>query len=134
MTWSARAHPIKPMNKSTEQGFSSFTMPLPARFHDLPAAQGVESVQVTLVDCPGHASLIRTIIGGAHIIDAVLLVVDVTEGVQAQTVECVVIAEVATKCVVIALNKVCLLVFRPTTTHARCGNNACMRAVAIRIA
>ena len=28
------------------------------------AGQGYEEVQVTLVDCPGHASLIRTIIGG----------------------------------------------------------------------
>ena len=81
-------------------------MPLPERFHGLPAAAGVESVQVTLVDCPGHASLIRTIIGGAHIIDLVLLVVDVTRGIQAQTVECVVIAEVTTRRVVIVLNKV----------------------------
>ena len=28
------------------------------------AGGGYEDVQVTLVDCPGHASLIRTIIGG----------------------------------------------------------------------
>ena len=27
---------------------------------------GFEMVQVTLVDCPGHASLIRTIIGGQY--------------------------------------------------------------------
>ena len=32
------------------------------------------------MDCPGHASLIRTIIGGAQIIDMMLLVVDVTKG------------------------------------------------------
>jgi len=44
-------------------------------------------VQVTLVDCPGHASLIRTIIGGAHIIDLMLLVVDATKGIQTQTAE-----------------------------------------------
>lgn len=36
--------------------------------------------QVTLVDCPGHASLIRTILCGARIIDMVLLVVDITKG------------------------------------------------------
>ena len=42
----------------------------------------VNTVQVTLVDCPGHASLIRTIIGGAQIIDMMLLVVDVTKGIQ----------------------------------------------------
>ena len=43
-------------------GFSSFTMPLPeARKGEF---LGSGSVQYTLVDCPGHASLIRTIIGG----------------------------------------------------------------------
>jgi hypothetical protein len=31
------------------------------------------------VDCPGHASLIRTIIGGAQIIDLMLLVIDITK-------------------------------------------------------
>ena len=29
----------------------------------------VDKIQYTLVDCPGHAKLIRTIIGGAQIID-----------------------------------------------------------------
>jgi len=37
-------------------------------------------LQFTLVDCPGHASLIRTIIGGAQIIDIMILVIDVTKG------------------------------------------------------
>ncbi len=37
-------------------------------------------LQITLVDCPGHASLIRTIIGGVQIIDIMVLVVDVTKG------------------------------------------------------
>lgn len=31
------------------------------------AAAGYSKVQFTLVDCPGHASLIRTIIGGAQV-------------------------------------------------------------------
>jgi selenocysteine-specific elongation factor len=39
-------------------------------------------LQFTLVDCPGHASLIRTIIGGAQIIDTMVLVIDVTKGKQ----------------------------------------------------
>jgi selenocysteine-specific elongation factor len=43
--------------------------------------RGHDSLQFTLVDCPGHASLIRTIIGGAQIIDTMILVVDVTKGV-----------------------------------------------------
>ena len=46
------------------------------------------------MDCPGHASLIRTIIGGVRIIDLLVLVVDITKGLQAQTAECLVVAEV----------------------------------------
>jgi selenocysteine-specific elongation factor len=57
-------------------GFSSFTAPLPQRLADAP----FDAVQITLVDCPGHASLIRTIMGGAQIIDMMLLVIDVTKG------------------------------------------------------
>lgn len=54
-------------------GFSCFSVPLPARLRSaLPAPPAAEAdaepgeprLQVTLVDCPGHASLIRTIIGG----------------------------------------------------------------------
>ena len=59
-------------------GFSSFTVPMPDHLRHLPG----HSLQVTLVDCPGHASLIRTIIGGAQIIDMMMLVVDVTKGIQ----------------------------------------------------
>lgn len=61
-------------------GFSSFAMPLPDHLQHLP----YDDLQVTLVDCPGHASLIRTIIGGAQIINTMLLVVDVTRGIQTQ--------------------------------------------------
>jgi selenocysteine-specific elongation factor len=66
----------------------------------------LDAVQLTLVDCPGHASLIRTIIGGAQIIDMVILVVDVTHGIQTQTAECIIIAEVTTSHMIIVLNKV----------------------------
>ena len=61
------------------------------------------------VDCPGHASLIRTIIGGAQIMDMLVLVIDATKGMQAQTVECVVIGEAVMAHdadVIIVLNKV----------------------------
>ena len=43
-------------------GFSSFSVPAPARLQE--QAPQLKTVQFTLVDCPGHASLIRTIIGG----------------------------------------------------------------------
>eukprot|EP00007_Cunea_sp_BSH-02190019_P001109 CAMPEP_0174236238 /NCGR_PEP_ID=MMETSP0417-20130205/5427_1 /TAXON_ID=242541 /ORGANISM="Mayorella sp, Strain BSH-02190019" /LENGTH=719 /DNA_ID=CAMNT_0015314851 /DNA_START=111 /DNA_END=2266 /DNA_ORIENTATION=+ len=58
-------------------------------------ADGAECVQWTLVDCPGHASLIRTILGGAQLMDIMILLVDVTKGIQPQTGEGLVIGEIA---------------------------------------
>jgi selenocysteine-specific elongation factor len=58
------------------------------------------------VDCPGHSSLIRTVIGGAQIIDVVLLVVDAVKGWQAQTTECLVLAELCSPKLIVALNKI----------------------------
>eukprot|EP00198_Chlamydomonas_reinhardtii_P007007 XP_001696343.1 selenocysteine-specific elongation factor EF-Sec [Chlamydomonas reinhardtii] len=83
-------------------GFSAFTVPLPPHLASLP----YDELQFTLVDCPGHASLIRTIIGGVQIIDMMILVIDVTKGLQTQTAECLVVGEVATSRMVVALNKV----------------------------
>ena len=44
----------------THAGFSSFMTDVPAHLQ----SEGHTDLQITLVDCPGHASLIRTIIGG----------------------------------------------------------------------
>eukprot|EP00760_Papus_ankaliazontas_P002143 PhM_4_TR10859/c0_g2_i1/m.13236/K03833/selB, EEFSEC; selenocysteine-specific elongation factor len=82
-------------------GFSAFTAPCP----DWAASAGFTALQFTLVDCPGHASLIRTIIGGAQIIDMMMLVIDVTKGIQTQTAECIVIGEILAKRLVVVLNK-----------------------------
>ncbi|MGH0114727.1 UNVERIFIED_CONTAM: hypothetical protein FKN15_043654 [Acipenser sinensis] len=90
-------------------GFSSFTVDLPIHLKEQCGQAGYERLQVTLVDCPGHASLIRTIIGGAQIIDLMLLVVDVMKGVQTQTAECLVIGEMACPRMVVVLNKTDLL-------------------------
>ena len=84
-------------------GFSAFII------HNVPPqipSDQYDCLQITLVDCPGHASLIRTIIGGAQIIDFVLLVVDATKGIQTQTAECVVIAEMTTRNLIVVLNKI----------------------------
>ena len=43
-------------------GFSSFSVDIPE--HLKLKDDSLEKLQFTLVDCPGHASLIRTIIGG----------------------------------------------------------------------
>jgi selenocysteine-specific elongation factor len=61
------------------------------------------------VDCPGHASLLRTIIGGAQIIDMMFLVIDIAKGIQTQTAECIIIAELFIKNIIVVLNKVDLL-------------------------
>ncbi|KAL8431747.1 hypothetical protein ACSSS7_005073 [Eimeria intestinalis] len=112
-------------------GFSAFSLTLPLSPHrcysdkcalssssvvaeagELPAEaeqRGGQLVQVCLVDCPGHASLVKTVIGGAHIIDAALLVLDATKGVQAQTAECITICQVIRKPVLVVLNKIDLL-------------------------
>ncbi|XP_012514419.1 PREDICTED: selenocysteine-specific elongation factor [Propithecus coquereli] len=96
-------------------GFSCFCVPLPARLRsalpapDAAAEPGEPLLQVTLVDCPGHASLIRTIIGGAQIIDLMLLVIDVTKGMQTQSAECLVIGQIACQRLVVVLNKTDLL-------------------------
>ncbi|EDL91311.1 similar to MJ0495-like protein SelB (predicted), isoform CRA_b [Rattus norvegicus] len=86
-------------------GFSCFVVPLPG------AEPGTSDtlLQVTLVDCPGHASLIRTIIGGAQIIDLMMLVIDVTKGMQTQSAECLVIGQIACQKLVVVLNKIDLL-------------------------
>lgn len=57
----------------------------------------------------GHASLIKTIIGGAQIIDMIILVVNVLKGIQTQTAECLVIGEITTKNLIIVLNKIDLI-------------------------
>uniref|UniRef100_UPI0037E7EDF4 selenocysteine-specific elongation factor n=1 Tax=Semicossyphus pulcher TaxID=241346 RepID=UPI0037E7EDF4 len=90
-------------------GFSSFTVDLPDHLRDSEGQQPYDSLQFTLVDCPGHASLIRTIIGGAQIIDLMMLVVDVVKGVQTQTAECLLIGELTCPRMVVVLNKIDLL-------------------------
>ena len=82
-------------------GFSAFTVPAPSAI----ASAGYANLQFTLVDCPGHASLIRTVIGGAQIMDAMLLVVDAVKGFQTQTAECLVVGEITTNLLIVALNK-----------------------------
>ncbi|XP_043563517.1 selenocysteine-specific elongation factor isoform X1 [Chiloscyllium plagiosum] len=87
-------------------GFSSFCLPVPEH---LKPHGGYTRLQVTLVDCPGHASLIRTIIGGSQIIDLMMLVIDVTKGMQTQSAECLVIGEITCSRLVVILNKIDLL-------------------------
>ncbi|GAX16209.1 hypothetical protein FisN_3Hh309 [Fistulifera solaris] len=84
-------------------GFSCFFLDLPEHLQQ--HFPDKKKLQITLVDCPGHASLIRTIIGGAQIIDMVLLIVDAVKGWQAQTTECLVLAQLTSPHLLVALNK-----------------------------
>ncbi|XP_062924313.1 selenocysteine-specific elongation factor [Mobula hypostoma] len=86
-------------------GFSSFCLAAPPHLRP----PQYSKLQVTLVDCPGHASLIRTIIGGSQIIDLMMLVIDVTKGMQTQSAECLVIGEITCPRMVVVLNKIDLL-------------------------
>ena len=86
-------------------GFSAFTLPMPEHLKEITNNE-YDYIQFTLVDCPGHASLIKTIIGGSQIIDMVLLVIDANKGIQTQTAECIVIGEITTDNMIIVLNKI----------------------------
>ena len=93
-------------------GLSAFTIDMPARLAPDAAAAGHPPgtpLRFTLVDCPGHASLIRTVIGGASIIDMAILVVDIVKGFQTQTSECLVLAEICCRDLIVVLNKVDLI-------------------------
>lgn len=111
MTASTAAFDKNPQSQARgitlDLGFSSFCIPLPQHLKD--KLTNTETVQLTLVDCPGHASLIRTVIGGAQIIDLMLLVVDATKGIQTQTAECLVIAEITCNSLIVVLNKIDML-------------------------
>ncbi|XP_072179374.1 selenocysteine-specific elongation factor-like [Diadema setosum] len=86
-------------------GFSSFSVDVPEHI----SKEDYGKLQYTLVDCPGHASLIRTIIGGAQIIDLMMLVIDVTKGMQTQSAECLVIGQITCEKMFVVLNKIDLL-------------------------
>ena len=48
-------------------------------------------------------------VSGAQIIDLMMLVIDVTKGMQTQTAECLVIGEIACDSMIVVLNKIDLL-------------------------
>lgn len=61
---------------------------------------------VTLVDAPGHADLIRSVVAGANIIDAAILVVAADEGPMIQTGEhLVVLQSMGVDTLIVALTK-----------------------------
>ncbi|KRZ04015.1 Selenocysteine-specific elongation factor [Trichinella zimbabwensis] len=98
-------------------GFSSFSVDIPEKLKSKESKfSDYDTLQITLVDCPGHGSLFRTVIGGSRIMDMVLLVIDICKGIQPQTAECIVLADITCpKRMLIALNKIDLLPNEGTT-------------------
>jgi len=66
-------------------------------------------------------------IAGAQIIDLMLLVVDITKGVQTQTAECLVIGEITCDKMVVVLNKIDLVepAKRTSTIDRVCNSVVC---------
>ena len=89
-------------------GFSAFVVQVPEwlREKEPEKLDGVDFIQFTLVDCPGHASLMKTVIGGASIIDMMMLVVDCQKLIQTQTFECIVLGEILMDKLIVACNKI----------------------------
>ncbi|OEH74198.1 elongation factor tu GTP binding domain-containing protein [Cyclospora cayetanensis] len=98
--------PAQAAREAARASHAAAEIQLPA---DACAREEALQVQICLVDCPGHASLVRTVIGGAHIIDLALLIVDATKGLQTQTAECIVICEAIRKPLLVVLNKIDLI-------------------------
>jgi len=70
----------------------------------------LKEYSITLVDAPGHADLIRSVVAASSIADGAILVIDAKEGPKIQTGEHVLILESFNITnVVIALNKIDLL-------------------------
>ncbi|MHA1480718.1 MAG: selenocysteine-specific translation elongation factor [Candidatus Thorarchaeota archaeon] len=66
----------------------------------------LDNYLVTLVDAPGHADLIRSVVAGANIIDAAILVIAADQGPQLQTGEhIVVLSLLGVKSIVVAITK-----------------------------
>jgi len=91
-------------------GFSALYIKTPSylkeKYSNNSKFQNSEIIQITLVDCPGHASQIRNVVAGASIIDIIVLVIDIGKGIQTQTTECMILGEILVEHIIIALNKI----------------------------
>ena len=88
-------------------GFSGLITEIPETLKTI--QPDYEQLLFTIVDCPGHASLIKTIIAGAQIIDLMILVLDINKGMETQSAECLIIGEITCKRMIVVLNKIDLI-------------------------
>ena len=61
----------------------------------------------------------KTVIGGASIIDIMILVVDCQKLIQTQTAECIVLGEILMDKLIVAFNKIDLLKAEPPKLQAQ---------------
>lgn len=70
----------------------------------------LEKFMVTLVDAPGHADLIKSVVSGASIIDTALLIIDAKHGPQVQTGEhLLILDQLAISRILVIVNKIDLV-------------------------
>ncbi|CAI5443257.1 unnamed protein product [Caenorhabditis angaria] len=66
--------------------------------------------RLALVDCPGHAALIRAVLAASTVFDMAILLIDARNGIQAQTAEHMLLCKIfCPEKVIVILNKVDLL-------------------------
>uniref|UniRef100_A0A0N5CFD8 Tr-type G domain-containing protein n=1 Tax=Strongyloides papillosus TaxID=174720 RepID=A0A0N5CFD8_STREA len=70
----------------------------------------VEGYRICLMDCPGHASLIKAVFAGASIFDGAIIVINALKGIEVQTAEHLLIASVlCPEHILIIVNKIDLV-------------------------
>jgi small GTP-binding protein len=81
-------------------GISKITSP------EITGVSKKENHEIVVIDCPGHAGLIKAVLVAANIIDILILVVDGVKGVQTQTIECLALQEAIGKKFIIVISKI----------------------------
>lgn len=122
------ADPSLPYTPPAPTGLEPLNVQVPCP-DELKPLLHVNTIQFTLVDCPGHASLIKTIIVGAQIMDITILVVDATKGIQPQTAECIILGELLSTSTIVALNKIDLFPEDKRAKQTRKAGRAVLEAL-----
>ncbi|KAI1713934.1 elongation factor tu GTP binding domain-containing protein [Ditylenchus destructor] len=71
------------------------------------SAVDVDGARISLIDCPGHATLIRAVLAASTVFDAAIIVINAVRGIEVQTVEHLLLASIlCPKHVGIVVNKI----------------------------
>uniref|UniRef100_A0A914BX31 Tr-type G domain-containing protein n=1 Tax=Acrobeloides nanus TaxID=290746 RepID=A0A914BX31_9BILA len=70
------------------------------------SALTINDTRIALIDCPGHASLIRAVMAASSVFDAAIVIINVLRGIEPQTVEHLLLVSILVPhACVIVLNK-----------------------------